>query len=64
MIDSVYYFLGGAYIVGTVFGIWVGRRDGIECATIEVVDMLIARGFLKTKGDPKDPEILKYDSAD
>jgi len=49
-------WLLGAYIIGTLFGIWVGYHRGIYKATESTIDQLIAGGYIKTKGD----EILKY----
>tara|TARA_B110000240_G_scaffold163208_1_gene183074 strand:- start:668 stop:850 length:183 start_codon:yes stop_codon:yes gene_type:complete len=60
MIDHVYYFLGGAYIVGTLFGLWVGYRRGVYVGTEHSVDQLVKDGYLKTRGE----EILRYNEGE
>ena len=64
MIDSVYLWLGIAYIAGTWIGYSVGIKNGLEKATNAVIDNLIENGYLKTRGHKNNPEILKYDSTD
>ena len=49
-----------AYIVGTVFGWWIGRSSGMRQGIADTVDNLIEQGFLKWKGSKANPEIKKW----
>lgn len=49
-----------SYVVGTLFGLWVGYHRGVWKGTENSIDNLIKRGYLKTRGD----EILKYNEND
>ena len=50
----------GAYVVGTGFGWYVGRRSGMTQGIAQTVDSLIDQGFLKFKGHKNNPEIKKW----
>ena len=49
-----------SYVVGTLFGLWVGYHRGVWKGTENSIDNLIKRGYLKTRGD----EILKHNEND
>tara|TARA_B100001057_G_C22703223_1_gene892660 strand:- start:371 stop:553 length:183 start_codon:yes stop_codon:yes gene_type:complete len=54
------FFILLAYIVGTVFGWWIGRSSGMRQGIADTVDNLIEQGFLKWKGSKANPEIKKW----
>ena len=53
-------YLLGVYIIGTLFGGWIGYRRGVEVGTEHSVDLLVKQGYLKTRGE----EILRYNESD
>lgn len=54
------FFIFGAYVVGTLFGWYVGRRSGMTQGIADTVDNLIEQGFLKWKGSKANPIIKKW----
>lgn len=57
MIESVYLWLVGAYIVGTAFGWWAGRRKKVEDIVAVLIDELVEQGFIKTRKTDKENEV-------
>ena len=56
-------FIFGAYVIGTVFGIYVGRSSGLKQGIVDCVDQLIEQGYLKYKGSKNNPQIMKHDES-
>lgn len=50
-----------AYVVGTAFGYYVGKSNGLRQGISSCIDNLIAQGYLKFRGPKSNPDILKYD---
>ena len=48
--ESIYWF-GLAYIVGTVFGFWIGRNYGIGLGILTTLSTLVEGGYVKTRKD-------------
>tara|TARA_B100000035_G_C20797788_1_gene464082 strand:+ start:289 stop:477 length:189 start_codon:yes stop_codon:yes gene_type:complete len=57
------FFIFSAYVVGTIFGWYVGRSSGMKQAIVDTVDQLIDQGYLKYKGTKSNPEILRHDES-
>ena len=53
-------WLFGVYIIGSLFGGWIGYRRGVFVGTEHSVDLLVKQGYLKTRGE----EILRYNESD
>ena len=57
--ESIYWF-GLAYIVGTVYGFWLGCNYDVATGVLQTVTMLIENGFLKTREDENgDLDLIK-----
>lgn len=50
-----------AYIVGTAFGIYVRSKGDVERTTEAVIDTLIDQGYLKTQGQGKNVDIIRWE---
>tara|TARA_A200000159_G_C7303889_1_gene331437 strand:+ start:261 stop:446 length:186 start_codon:yes stop_codon:yes gene_type:complete len=58
MIEIVFIFM--SYMVGTILGLYWGRKTGHKIGIADCIDQLIEQGFLKYKGPKSNPEILKH----
>ena len=47
-------------MVGTILGLYWGRKTGHKIGIADCIDQLIEQGFLKYKGPKSNPEILKH----
>jgi hypothetical protein len=56
-----YTFIFIAYAIGTLFGLYVGRKTGTLQIVEKTVDDLIARRYIKTKTVNGELELLQYD---
>ena len=54
-------FIFIAYILGTGFGWFVGKKSGIAQGIEDTIDSLVEQGYLKYKGVRSNPDILKHD---
>jgi hypothetical protein len=50
-----------AYVVGTVFGAWMGYKFGVRTGADITIMSLCESGFLKHKIAGKEVEIIKFD---
>lgn len=46
-----------AYIIGTVFGMWVGYNQGVTTGIVKTMDHLVEGNFIKTQID-EDGQLL------
>lgn len=53
-------FVALAYVVGTLFGRYTARKDIVTDIVASTIDSLIDDGYIKTKGEGEDMEILKH----
>jgi len=57
-----YTFIFIAYAIGTLFGLYVGRKSGTLQIIERTVDDLINRRYIKTKTNTNgEVELLQYD---
>lgn len=47
-------------VVFTLYGWYIGSRSNVANVAEAVIDSLIEQGYLKTRGDGKDIEVLKH----
>ena len=55
------FFILSAYVLGTMFGIWVGDKRGHTRGIEDTIDSLLEKGFLKHRGTKHDPDIIRHD---
>ncbi len=53
------YWYGLAYIVGTVFGFWIGSRYGIGKGIVITLETLVDGGYVKTRTVNGELDIIK-----
>jgi|SaaInl5LU_22_DNA_1037371.scaffolds.fasta_scaffold51619_2 hypothetical protein len=58
--NEMTYWLFGTAIVFTLVGRRLAIKDDVETIVGNTIDSLIAQGYIKTDGQGKDMEILKY----
>ena len=58
--NEMTYWLLGTAIVFTFVGRYTAYRDALEDVVAATIDSLIDDGYIKTKGEGKDMEILKH----
>jgi len=46
--ESIAWY-GFAYLVGTIFGLWIGRNYGIGKGIVVTLETLVDGGYLKTR---------------
>lgn len=49
-----------AYVVGTVFGYWIGNRSGFANGVVATIESLVEEKFLRTRTRKGELEIIKY----
>ncbi len=60
LFNEMIWWLIFAYVVGTVFGRYIGFKASVEDVVGSTIDSLIENGYLKTRGVGRDMEILKH----
>jgi len=50
-----------AYAIGTAFGLYSRSKKDIELTTEAVIDTLIDQGYLKTEGQGKNVDIIRWE---
>ena len=60
MIGIEELFLLGTAIVFTALGYYMGQKSALTEVTEAVVDSLIEQGYIKTRGQGDDLELLKH----
>lgn len=58
--NEMFLWLAIAYAVGTAFGYWAGKRKHLEDVVESVIDSLIDDGYIKTRGQGTNLQILKH----
>lgn len=61
MTEIIFIFI--SYLVGTMLGLYWGRKHGHKIGIADCIEQLIDQGFLKYKGSKSNPEILKHDES-
>lgn len=62
--ESIYWF-GLAYLVGTVFGLYVGSRYGISKGILVTLETLVEGGYVKTRtNEDGEMDLLKLTLED
>mgnify|MGYP000040900082 CR=1 FL=1 len=62
--ESIYWF-GLAYLVGTVFGLYVGSRYGIGKGILVTLETLVEGGYVKTRtNEDGEMDLLKLTLED
>ena len=54
------FFILSAYVLGTMFGIWVGDKRGHTRGIEDTIDSLVEKGYLKHRGNKHNPDIIKW----
>jgi len=53
------YWYGLAYIIGTVFGFWIGSRYGIGKGIVITLETLVDGGYVKTRTVDGELDLIK-----
>ncbi len=53
------YWYGLAYIIGTVFGFWIGSRYGIGKGILVTLETLVEGGYVKTRTVNGELDLIK-----
>jgi len=57
--ESIAWY-GLAYLIGTIFGLYVGRNHGISKGILITLETLVNEGYLKTRKDSNgDLDLMK-----
>jgi hypothetical protein len=58
--NEMTYWLLGTALVFTFVGRWMAIKDDVQDIVAATIDSLIDQGYLRTKGDGDNIEILKH----
>lgn len=53
------YWYGLAYIIGTVFGFWIGSRYGMGKGVLLTLETLVEGGYVKTRTVNGELDLIK-----
>jgi hypothetical protein len=62
--NEMSWWLAGTAIIFTFVGRQMTKREHMENVIEHVLDTLIKDGYLKSKGEGKNTELLKYNESD